>query len=298
MITLLLSEPSWFDYISLLVTVGSIFGAYFIAETVYSREKNDKKIEDISIIYSENELFINNLKSLQTPIKNQISAIDEYLTKKDFRMKLYAEIQVDFLQFINIKDIYRKYGFNNKTKVEKINELMTSLYALYDFRESLRSEIRTYIEKYNYHEDKFYSYRFLLYTKYFQLCNERSMDMSFKSGIKRWSFDKNDKFMIEYSELTFSVFKDEEVMIENNLISRTKLIEKFIKPLRLISAKYVPEDYNAIEINQVSNEVIHAYNDMEHITENHFKVLEGYKSSLIDVNEKIDLFIRMRKQPL
>lgn len=45
--------------------------------------------------------------------------------------------------------MYRKYLSNNKAKIGKINELMTSLYALYDFRESLRNESRTYIEKYN-----------------------------------------------------------------------------------------------------------------------------------------------------
>lgn len=292
---LLFSEPNWFDFISLLVTVASIFGAYWIAETVYSREKSDKKVEDISIIYSENELFKNNIKSIQKPITNQIAAIDEYLTKMDFRMKFYAEIQVDFLQFVSIKDIYRKYGFNNKTKIEEINQLMTSLYTLYDFRESLRSEIRTYIEKYNYHEQKFYSYRLLLYTKYFQLCNERSMEISFENGIKRWSFDVYDKFMAEYSELTLKTFQDEEVMVENTLISRDKLTEKFIKPLNSISAKYVPEDYNAIEINQISNEVVHAFDDMEHITKKHFKVLEGYKSSLKDVNEKIESFISAEK---
>lgn len=101
----LFSELNWFEFISLLLTVASIFGAYWIAETVYSREKSDKKVEDISLLYSENELFKNNIKSIQKPIINQISAIDEYLTKMDFRMKFYAEIQVDFLQFVSIKDI-------------------------------------------------------------------------------------------------------------------------------------------------------------------------------------------------
>lgn len=172
---------------------------------------------------------------------------------------------------------------------------MTSLYTLHDFRESLRSEIRTYTEKYNYHEQKFYSYRHLLYTKYFQLCNERNLDISFENGIKRWRFDVSDKFMAEYSELTLKTFQDEEVMVENNLINRDKLTEKFIKPLRSISAKYVPEDYNAIKINQISNEIVHAFDDMQHITEKHFKVLDGYKSSLNKVIEKIESFISAEK---
>lgn len=97
--------------------------------------------------------------------------------------------------------------------------------------------------------------------------------------------------MVEYSELTLKIFQDEEVMVENNLISRDKLTEKFIKPLSLIAAKYLPEDYNAIEINQISNEEVHAFDDMEYITKKHFKLLEGYKSSLMNVNEKIEAII-------
>ncbi|WP_437395377.1 hypothetical protein [Flagellimonas lutimaris] len=285
------TSPNWFDFLSLAVTVLSILGAYWIAENVYSREKGDKKVEDISLQYSENELFKNNLKSILQPISNQIDAIESYLGKKDFKMKFYPEIQVDFLQFVSIKDIYRKHGFNDKEKIQDINKLMTSLYSLYDFRESLRSEIRTYIEKYNYHEEKFYSYRLLLYTRYFELCNKRSIDIKFEDGIKKWSFNAEDKFMTDYSKLTLDAFHDEEIMSNNVLINRNKLIEKFVEPLSVISAKYIPEDYNAIEINEISNEVIAAFQDMEYITSKHFEVLNGFIESLNIVKEKINSFL-------
>ncbi|QXP63761.1 hypothetical protein [Polaribacter sp. HaHaR_3_91] len=284
-------NPNWFDYVSLFLTVGSIIGTYLIAEKVYNREKGDKRVEDISLQYSENELFKNNLESIKSPILKQIGAINEYIERQDSKMKFYPEIQVDFLQFISLKDIYKKYGFNNKEKIEEINKLMTNLYSLYDFRESLRSEVRTYLEKYNYHEQKFYNYRSLLYTRYFELCNMRNTSFNIENGIKKWTFDGNDHFMGEYSKLVLETYSNNEVMENNALISRRKLIKKFVFPLVEISAKYVPEDYNAIEINEVSNQVVHAFQDMEIITEKHFKVLKSYVKSLESVNGKINEFL-------
>lgn len=293
-ITILLfqsTSPNWFDYVSLALTIASIFGAYLIAEKVYSREKSDKKVESISLQYSENKLFTNNLNSIKAPILKQIDAINGYLDKQDFNMIFYPEIQVDFLQFISLKDIYRKYGFNNNAKIAEINKLMTNLYSLYDFRESLRSEVRTYLEKYNNHEQKFFSYKSLLYTRYFELCNKRNTSFKNENGIKKWTFDKDDHFMKEYSKLVLDTFDDKDIMENNALKSRDKLIEKFVIPLMKISAKYVPEDYSAIEINDISNQVVAAYSDMEITTQKHFTTLKSYVESLETVINKITNFL-------
>ena len=284
-------SPNWFDYVSLLVTVASIFGAYIIAEKVYNREKGDKRVEDISLQYSENELFKNNLNSIKAPISKQINAIQEYLDNQDFNMVFYPEIQVDFLQFISLKDIYRKYGFNNKEKIAEINKLMTNLYSLYDFRTSLRSEVRTYIEKYNNHEQKFFNYKSLLYFRYYELCYERNTGINNQGDVKKWSFDKGDHFMIEYTQSVFDTYDDKEVMENYTLKSRDKLIEKFVIPLMQISAKHIPEDNNAIEINDISNQVIAAFGDMEIITKKHFATLKSFKESLEIINKKITKFL-------
>ena len=284
-------SPNWFDYVSLLVTVASIFGAYIIAEKVYTREKGDKRVEDISLQYSENELFKNNLNSIKTPISMQINAIQEYLDNQDFNMVFYPEIQVDFLQFISLKDIYRKYGFNNKEKIAEINKLMTNLYSLYDFRTSLRNEVRTYIDKYNNHEQKFFNYKSLLYIRYYELCYERNTGFKNEGGVKKWSFDKDDHFMIEYTPLVFETFDDKEVMENNVLKSREKLIEKFVVPLMQISIKYIPEDKNAIEIYDISNQVIASFEDMGIITGKHFETLKSFKESLETVDKKITKFL-------
>ena len=37
--------PNWFDWLTLLLTIASILGAYFVSESVYKREQKYKKRE-------------------------------------------------------------------------------------------------------------------------------------------------------------------------------------------------------------------------------------------------------------
>ena len=282
--------PNWFDWLTILLTIASILGAYLVSESVFTRQQRDKEKEDKELENSENLLLKNNLETIQEPIKKQIKSLEEYMEKKDFRLSFYSEIQVDFLQFISVKDIYKKYGFENPETIQTVNSLMTSLYSLYDFRGSLRSEVRTYIEKYNYHEQKFYKYRGLLYTKYFELCNSRTEDIINENGIKKFSINLNDKFMVEYTQLRFSTFNDKEIIDNNGLKNRNLLIEKFVKPLIEIAAKFIPEDYNAIEISDIANQVLSAFDDMEHVTGKHMNAIKGHIESLESVKNKITTF--------
>lgn len=282
--------PNWFDWMTLLLTIASIIGAYLVAESVYKREQSNKKSENKELENSENELLKNNLEEIKKPILMQIESLKEYIEKKDFRLSFYSEIQVDFLQFISVKEIYKKHDFENKINIKVINRLFTSLYSLYDFRGSLRSEVRTYIEKYNYHEQIFYKYRGILYTKYFELCNLRAENIINQNEVKKFSFKVNDKFMAEYTKLRGETFGDNQIIDNNGVKDRKLLIEKFVKPLIEIAAKYIPEDYNAIEISEVSNQVLSAFNDMEHVTEKHMKSIQGYIDSLESVTKKINEF--------
>ena len=189
-----------------------------------------------------------------------------------------------------LKTYIKKHDFENKENIKVINRLCTSLYSLYDFRGSLRSEVRTYIEKYNYHEQMFYKYRGLLYTKYFELCNLRAENIINENGFKKFSFNVNDKFMTEYTNLHGQTFGDNEIIDNNGLQDRILLIEKYVILLIEFAAKYIPEDYNAIEISEVSNQVISAFNDMKHVTEKHMNAIQGHINSLESVSKKINEF--------
>ncbi|MBS1920947.1 MAG: hypothetical protein JST17_11905 [Bacteroidetes bacterium] len=284
--------PNWFDWFSLLVAILSIFGGYWIATRIYSKEKCDKENEEKELLASEVNLFKNSLTQLSISVKNQIQSLKEYTERKDFKLKFNQGVNADFLHFINVKYLYKDKGVENQKEIAQINKLLSSLFTLNDFRFSLRDELRTYIKKYNFHEDKFYSYRKLLYTKYFELCNLRGIDFKFENGIKKWKLRDDDLFMIRYTEKRLEAFQDNEVITENGLKDRAKLIEKFILPLIHISADYIPEDYNAIEINDIANEVNSAHSDMEYVTQTHFQAVNSYLDILEDINSKVSEYMQ------
>lgn len=289
------SSPNWFDWfsliISLIVNTLSIFAAYYISERVYKKEKKDLKLEDENIQTSEVELFKNSILLLKIAIDSQIIDLKEYIEKKDFSLKFHPDIQVDFLQFINVKYLYKNAGFENTESIEKINKLMSNLYTLYDFRNSLRDELRTYIKKYNFHESQFYLYRKLLYTKYFTICNVRAESFGIENGIKKWKFNDDDNFMKEYSELIQKTFADKTIIDNNGLKDRKELNKKFIIPLISVGNKYIPEDSNAIEVNEIANQVNAAFIDMESITEKHFKAVKSYLTNLELISGKIKSYL-------
>lgn len=145
------------------------------------------------------------------------------------------------------------------------------------------------MKKYNFHENKFYSYRKLLYTKYFELCNQRSVSFNVHEGVKVWAFSTDDIFMNEYSQLRDQIFDDSEVIAKNGVKDRKLLNERFIIALIEASSHFLPEDYNAIDVNDIANEVNSAYIDIEHITRIHNQAVKSYldilKSAKSQINE-------------
>jgi hypothetical protein len=285
------ASPNWFDWFSLIISVVinaiSILFAYYLGEKVYKREKRDKTQENTEIQLSEIELFKNNISQLKIAIDKQIIDLKEYIEKKDFILTFHPDIQVDFLQFIDIKYLYKNVGVGNSEAIEEINKFMTNLYTLYDFRQSLRDEVRTYNKKYNFHESKFYLYRQLLYTKYYSICNVRAESFIIENGIKKWKFKADDNFMAEYSTLIKNTFADNSIIDNNGLKDRKKLNDNFILPLAIEANKYIPEDSNAIEINDIANQVNSAFIDMESVTEKHFRTIDSYLTNLEMISEKI-----------
>ena len=292
------SIPNWFDWfsliISLLVSGASIFFAFKLAEKIYLKEKTDKNFEDLELQNSEVEIFKNSLIELNDSIDKQIIDLQDHIINRDLKLVFHPEIQVDFLQFIDIKHLYKKIGFSNTQAIKKINSLMTSLYKLYDFRKSLRDEFSMYIEKYNYHESKFNLYHQLFYIKYFSICHKRAeISITGNDGIKKWKFRVDDKFIIRYTELIEKTANDTSIIDNTGLKDKAKLNSEFVIPLTAIAYEYVPEDLDAIEINDIGNEVNSAFLDMESITTVHFNVINTYLHNLKVISFKIKEFLAM-----
>lgn len=95
-------KPNWFDWFSLLVAILSIFGGYLIATKIYSNEKRDKENEEKRLLISEVSLFKNSLAQLNASVRDQINSLQEYIERKDFKLKFNQGVHVDFLHFVNI----------------------------------------------------------------------------------------------------------------------------------------------------------------------------------------------------
>lgn len=288
------SSPNWFDWFSLfanfIVSIISILGGYQIAKSVYNREKNDKSSDSKIIIDAEFALFKNSLSQLRKSSKDQSDEITKHLDEAQFdSLIFYQTVNVDFLQFIDAKNLYFYYNLD-PNKIVLLNDLLKNLYALNDFRESLRSQFRAYNEKYNHHEKEFYEYRNLLYNIFYKLSNVRSISIELEEDKKIWKYDANDKFMIEYSSLIQETLSDKDIIENGELKSRKILSERFITNLITSSSKFIPEDYDAIEVNSLANKVLAAFNDMERVTQVHIRVLESHRDSLNNVIDRINEF--------
>lgn len=289
------SSPNWFDWFSLianyLVSIIAIIGGFQIAKNIYNKERKDKEADSQKLNLAEFKLFSNSLQELKSAVDNQKKDIDSYLQNLDFKLVFYQNVNIDFLQFIDPKNLYLHFGLGNDDKISAFNDLLKRLYLLNDFRESLRNEFRAYNEKYNYHEKKFYSYRELLYSRFYKLSNRRSINIIVEEGRKKWQYNDKDKFMLEYSQLLEKTLSDNEIFENNGLKSRKLLNERFIIVLVLLSAKYIPDDYNAIEVNEIANQVVAAFNDMEHATDVHIGILKNHSENLRISSEKISSYL-------
>lgn len=286
------SGSSWFDWLSVFISGISILLAYYIAERVYSKEKKDKKKENADLVRSTNLLLENNLRQLNIAIIEQITSLKIYNEEKNFKLTFHPDVQVDFLQFVNIQYIYEGIGYEKVEQIAELNDLMSNLFRLYDFRVSLRSEVRTYLEKYAFFENKFYTYRKVLYGKYFQLCNARGVDFVVEAGVKKWRFDEGDLFMRRYSTLRNTALTNPDIINESGIHDRKAFSEAFLLPIvNEITFDYIPEDISAIEVNDLANESCTAFTDMESITEKHFSTIESYIQNLERISLRITNYL-------
>lgn len=288
------SSPNWFDWLnlilSLLVTSLSIYFTYRLASNEYKRDKKDKEVEEKEEIKNDVHLFNNQLILLNESCKKQIKNIEDYLKDLDsFRIEQVSNITNSFLNYIEVKNIYKSKSFiTNEENRELLNALFSSLHILNDFSVSLRSEFRTYMEKHSFFEQKFYEYRKLIYGDFYKLRNKRAKNFTIENGIKKWSYSAEDKFIIQYEGIVTG--KLENVQDVNGII-RQKLISEIIIPLRDMSRDYIPEDIDAIEVNDISNSVNSAWLDMLNLKDIHAKAIKSHMDTLIKVVESITKFM-------
>lgn len=287
------SSPSWFDWLSLavnlVVSVVSIWGGFKIAKYIFLKEQKKNEHDEKKIQDFQSKLFKVSLTQLNKSVEEQINNLKKY--KQDgITLTTGQGVNSGFLEFIDIRYLYQDIGINNQTKIEEANKLLSALYAINDVRSELKEEARSFLQKYWFHEEKFYSYRKLLYTKHHELCNKRAVKMRKVNSMTELAFGDNDKFMPRYSDLVNETFKDSQIVTKKGL-DRKNLVERFIHPLIHLADDFIPDDVDAIEIGDIANVVHAAWIDMNRVESNHFEIIESYIVVLQDIRDKSKPFL-------
>ncbi|MFT5250014.1 MAG: hypothetical protein ACI93P_001749 [bacterium] len=287
-------SQNWFDILSLVLTILSLWLAFWLGERGYRRDKKDKAKEEKQLINSEVKLFKNNLEQLLKAVDKQLAALKKYKADKSFSLEFRAELQVDFLKFVDVKHVYEKYDLKNQKSIDSINELFASLFALNDFRHSLRDSLRNYITRYRDFEKGFYLYRKLMYKMMHEIANRRAIDI--RQGVGGFEINFGDNVFAEnYFHLNQTTLRNPELLDDKGIVIRPKLIELFIIPAIDLSKQFIPADEDAIQVSDVANEVNSSWINMEVVTTAHFNEIDGHIATLEKVKEKIEEFLELKK---
>lgn len=272
--------PNWFNWLSLVFNILSIWFAYWLGERTYKRDKVDKQKEEAINIQSEKELFNENISILRNDIEKQIESLNNYIDQKDFVIKLNPNIKIDFLKFINIKSLYKD---NNKNKV---NTLLSALYSISDFYIFLTRERDEHQKHYKDDERVFQeNYREVFYTQNYLLHNKRIEEVIEENGKINIAYHKDDKFMPEFRKIVNDFEKN--ITNENGTADRDKIMEE-LKKIMKITIQYIPFDYDAIMVNIIANKASAAYTNMKHRKDVHFRTIKSLITTLKKVNDTID----------
>ena len=284
-------SQNWFDVLTLVLTILSLWFAYYLGEKGYKRDKKDKIKEHKQLIETEVKLFKINLEQLQTEINKQLAALVVYKTEQNFSLKYYPNLQVDFLKFINPKYIYENIGFQNADEINEFNELLSSLYGINDTRQSIKDSLRNYILRYSEFEKGFYLYRKLMYKMMHEIVNRNINDIVQGEGGFHINFGTNE-FARQFFQLNQSVLENPALIDANGNVIRPKLMEIFILPIIELCKPFIPINPDAIEAADVANEVHSSWINMEQVTKAHFNEIDGHIAILENVRDEITEYLK------
>ena len=73
---------NWFDVLTLVLTLASLWLAYYLGERGYKRDKKDKAKEQKQLVKTEVKLFKINLEELLKVVDKQLTALEKYKTEQ------------------------------------------------------------------------------------------------------------------------------------------------------------------------------------------------------------------------
>lgn len=278
-------SPNWFDWLSLAVSVLSIIIAYLWGRFIYKKEKEDRQNEELENIKSEKDLFENHLCMLKYEIEEQLKDLKKYVYEKGFRIKVNPNIQIDFLNFVNIKSLYKDNDRN------KVNNLLSALYGLSHFYNLLKREVDDCNKYYNQEEKIFKeNYQEVFYIQIDILSNKHLEEIQIDEDGKLIGFKLNTPFMNKYKGIT-EKFNDYVYIREE--IDNSRVADK-LNEIMSITGEYIPYNIDATMVNVYANRAYFAYVNMENRRKQHFEVINTFLETLEYANKEIENYNRTK----
>lgn len=276
-------SPNWFDWLSLVVSAGSIGVAYWVGYSIYAKQKKDKEKEEAENIKSEKDFFNDNLYMLKDEIEEQKRDLKKYIDEKGFRIKVNPKIQIDFLNSVNMKSLYKDNDRN------KVNNLLSALYSLSHFYNLLKREVDDCNKYYN-QEKKIFreNYQEVFYIQIDILSNKHLGEIEKDKYGNPKGFKLNTPFMNEYKGIT-ETFNDYVYIGEEIDINR---VADKLNEIMSIIGKYRVFDIDATIVNTYANRAYIAYTNMENRRKQHFEIIDTFLGTLEDVNKEIKKYNR------
>lgn len=127
------AETNWFDWLSLTLTIASLFFAWYISSSIYKKEKKDKKRDDKELLEQEYLFFRKNIERILPAINRQIEVFEQFPITNQFNRTI--SIDTAFMSYFDLKNFYVKNGLNkkNKTELDILNDLLINLNTLNDY---------------------------------------------------------------------------------------------------------------------------------------------------------------------
>ncbi|MFJ1474790.1 hypothetical protein ACILE9_11080 [Capnocytophaga cynodegmi] len=272
-----LSKLNWESIITILISVLAIYCPYKI-------EVNRKKKEEDELIKTDNELFKESLSILKTELSSQIDFLENYLENKEYKLSINPSLQIDFLKFIDLKSIYKKNKEEDKKK--QLNNLISALYSLSQFNESLIRTFESFLKRYGAFEITFLSkYRKVIYDRCYEITKNYSEIPESPDSIII-----EDEFVSQYFSISNQF--NEKVADEKGKADRKKIAEELFKLMEL-SAKYLFKQDEAIEINKLANEAYTAYIEMKNVEQIHNREVESHLKILKKAEKEISEYLKV-----
>ena len=274
---------NWFDILTLLLTLFSLWFAYYLGNLAYRNDKRDKKEEHDALLNQEIDFLKFNLKELLPVIEKQANNLKTY--KEDTSSKLIVEerLQTNFISSVDLKNVFEFYGYENKKQNKIINELFTSLSAVETFRSFLQDSARNFISIYLRFQEGFYKYRKITYKKLFETVNQRQANIA-PGDV--------DVFLDGYYNIVKKIMQDTSISTPTGL-DRPKFMKKCIAPLIQLCQHHIPNDQDAVEVLDLADEVNQSWVNMNSVEGAHKNEIQGLINSLEKAQKSIKEFLKI-----